>query len=172
MEDILTKGNVIVNKIEIGDIHYEYDYGMEIKCEVISKPVQDGDAWDWQSKDCDSGEIINYRITEGYAHYGPNLYDHQAYIGAKRITVRKEGQVIDDLARYEAVNATKTLEGLAEVIESFANDEGLIEGREYSFDAENMADNCRNFANVAPNTLTRKWGIRQQAIMVSKVYKK
>lgn len=29
-----TKGNVIVEKIKIGDIHYEYEYGIGIKSEV------------------------------------------------------------------------------------------------------------------------------------------
>jgi hypothetical protein len=82
MRDIYTKGNVIVNKIEIGDIHYEYEYGTGIKCEVISKPVRsEAGYWTWQSKNVYNGDIINYGITEDSAHYGPNLYDNEAYLG-------------------------------------------------------------------------------------------
>ena len=38
-----TKGNIIVENIKIGDIHYEYGYGLGIKVEVISLPVREGD---------------------------------------------------------------------------------------------------------------------------------
>ena len=43
-----TKGNVIVEQIKVGDIHYEYEYGIGIKCEVLTKPKlnEDGD-WVW-----------------------------------------------------------------------------------------------------------------------------
>lgn len=75
-----TKGNVIVENIKIGDIHYEYEYGIGIKCEVISMPVRDSDGlWEWQSKNVNGGAIINYAVHEKYSHYGPNLYDHEAY---------------------------------------------------------------------------------------------
>jgi hypothetical protein len=48
--DVMTKGNVIVNKIKVGDIHYEYEYGYVIKCEVITLPINDGDGyWTWRS---------------------------------------------------------------------------------------------------------------------------
>ena len=35
-QQTLTKGNVIVENIKIGDIHYEYEYNLGIKCEVIT----------------------------------------------------------------------------------------------------------------------------------------
>lgn len=31
----MTKGNVVIESIKIGDIHYEYDYGCGVKVEVI-----------------------------------------------------------------------------------------------------------------------------------------
>ncbi len=76
-----TKGNVIVENIKIGDIHYEYEYGMGIKSKVISLPVRDESGfWSWQSQNLKSGIIINYGVRENYSHYGPNLYDYEAYI--------------------------------------------------------------------------------------------
>ena len=36
-----TKGNVIVENIKIGDIHYEYGYGQELKVKVISLPIKE-----------------------------------------------------------------------------------------------------------------------------------
>jgi len=80
----LTKGNVIVQKIKIGDIHYEYDYGMGIKCEVITLPKWDSEAesYSWKSKNLNSGKEIDYGVVHKYSHYAPNLYDHEAYRGA------------------------------------------------------------------------------------------
>lgn len=34
----LTNGNIIVEDIKIGDIQYEYNYGIGIKSEVITLP--------------------------------------------------------------------------------------------------------------------------------------
>ncbi len=81
---VRTKGNIIVNDIQIGDIHYEFDYGFCVRSQVISKPVRDSEGrWTWQSKHLKTGNIIDYMVTEGFEHYSPNLYDYQAYIGAK-----------------------------------------------------------------------------------------
>lgn len=74
-----TKGDVIVEDIKIGDIHYEYGYGVGIKVEVISLPVKEGDQWTWQAKQVSNGRIIDYLVTEGFSHYAPNLYTYEAY---------------------------------------------------------------------------------------------
>lgn len=75
-----TKGNVIVEDINIGDIHYEFEYNVGIKCEVISKPVRDDNGyWTWQSKNLNNGDIIDYAVNEKYSHYSANLYDYEAY---------------------------------------------------------------------------------------------
>lgn len=81
MDKCYTKGNVVVNDIKIGDIHYEYEYGSGIKCEVITKPVRSSRGqWTWKSKNVFTDQIISYMLTEKYSHYGPNLYDYEAYI--------------------------------------------------------------------------------------------
>lgn len=83
-----TKGNVIVEEIKIGDIHYEYMYGMSIKCLVMTKPKKDRDGnWVWKSKHLKTGEEINYLVNPEYPHYAPNLYDYEAY---KSIDFKKE----------------------------------------------------------------------------------
>ena len=76
-----TKGNVIVENIKIGDIHYEYDLGLGIKCEVITLPQlsEDGEYWLWKSKNLTSGKEIDYGVNIKISHYGPNLYDYEAY---------------------------------------------------------------------------------------------
>jgi len=84
-----TKGNVIVENIKVGDIHYEYAYGLGIKCEVISEPIareSHGDfIWIWKSKNLNSGNIIEYAVNNRYPFYGPELYDYEAYIGINYI---------------------------------------------------------------------------------------
>lgn len=77
----LTKGNVIVENIKIGDIHYEYDMGLGIKSEVISLPVRSEEGyWTWQSKNMISGKIIDYGVSENHpSYYAVNLYDYEAY---------------------------------------------------------------------------------------------
>ena len=76
----LTRGNIIIENIVVGDIHYEYDYGTGMKVEVITKPVRDDDGyWSWKSKHLSTGNIIDYGISEQYIYYGPKLYDYEAY---------------------------------------------------------------------------------------------
>lgn len=81
-----TKGNIIVEDIEIGDIHYEFELNCCVKSVVITKPSRDDDGvWSWKSKGVKHGKIINYSVNEKYQHYGPNLYDYEAYYGCKHI---------------------------------------------------------------------------------------
>lgn len=76
----LTKGNVIVENIKLGDIHYEFEYAVGVKCEVISLPVRDEEGyWTWVSKNLKSERLIKYGVSEGTTYYGPNLYDYEAY---------------------------------------------------------------------------------------------
>ena len=75
-----TKGNIIVENIKLGDIHYEFEYGFGIKCEVISLPERNEDGqWSWQSRNVNTNNIIDYMVSEGYSHYAPKLYDYEAY---------------------------------------------------------------------------------------------
>jgi len=76
-----TKGNVIVEEIKVGDIHYQYDMmtGMNIKCKVLTKPTQTEEGnWTWKSKNVYNGEEIDYLVSPKYSHYAPNLYDYEA----------------------------------------------------------------------------------------------
>lgn len=75
-----TKGNVIVEDIKVGDIHYEYEYGIGIKCKVLTIPETNEDGnWEWKSENVNTGKIIDYLVNPKYSHYGPNLYDYEAY---------------------------------------------------------------------------------------------
>ena len=83
MSKTFTKGNIIVEDIKIGDIHYEFGYGTGIKVEVTSKPKWDekNEGWEWDSKVISTGKTINCFVNPKYSHYGPNLYDYIAYAG-------------------------------------------------------------------------------------------
>jgi hypothetical protein len=72
-----------------------------------------------------------------------------------------------DLEKYQAVNKCESFEELARVIESFADEKGIIQGRTKKFDATKMAQHCRTFSMFQPNVLTREFGIRQQAMYIS-----
>lgn len=77
---VFTKGNIIVNDINVGDIHYEYDYGVCMKLKVITKPNRSNDGqWAWKSEIISSGKELNYLVKEGLEHYSANLYDYEAY---------------------------------------------------------------------------------------------
>lgn len=74
-----TKGNVIVEEIKVGDIHYEYEWGVELKTTVQTLPVLKDGKYTWKSI-TDEGKIINYVVDPKYPScYSVNLYDYQAY---------------------------------------------------------------------------------------------
>lgn len=50
-----------------------------------------------------------------------------------------------DLEKYEAVNEAESLPELANVIRSFTDQDGMIQGRTRKFDAESMAHNCEKY---------------------------
>jgi len=78
--DIMTRGNVIVNKIKVGDIHYEFYMDLAIKCEVITLPTNDGNGyWTWKSRNVNTGEEINYGVRENNIMFSLNLYDYEVY---------------------------------------------------------------------------------------------
>lgn len=73
-----TNGNVIVEKINVGDFHYEHRNGMCVKSVVVSKPVQDRDGfWVWESKNVFSGDILKYNANSTYPQYNPVIYNHE-----------------------------------------------------------------------------------------------
>ncbi|MFT6125806.1 MAG: hypothetical protein ACJAVA_000247 [Flavobacteriaceae bacterium] len=71
---------------------------------------------------------------------------------------------MDRLKTYDLVNSCESLLGLSNIIKSLADEDGKIQGKTRKFDAEKMALSAENYSNVPKNTLTREFGIRQQAI--------
>ena len=71
-----------------------------------------------------------------------------------------------DLDRFKLVNRCETLEELAAAIIVVADGENNIQGRLRTFNARLMAENCLFFDTHYSNTLTRSFGIRQQAIYI------
>jgi len=71
---------------------------------------------------------------------------------------------MDRLEIYDKVNQCETLEELALIIESLADSDGMIQGRTRKFKAFKMAFACRNYGAMQKNSLTREFGIRQQAM--------
>jgi hypothetical protein len=79
-----TKGNIIIEELEVGDITYEFEYGRCSVCKVITKPkLIDDEYYKWKAKDIHTGEIINYGQNINASHYGLKLYDFPAYAGCK-----------------------------------------------------------------------------------------
>lgn len=75
-----TGGNVIIENIKIGDIHYEYELGICIKTKVASMPTRDEEGlWRWKSIRISDNLEINYAVNEKYQHYASKLYDYEAY---------------------------------------------------------------------------------------------
>ena len=77
---------------------------------------------------------------------------------------------MDELLKFQRVNACETPEQLAKTIIDFADPEtGLIMGRTRQFDANRMASYVKLVVNgEAPaNLLTREYGIRQQALYLA-----
>lgn len=75
-----TRGDVIVEEIKIGDIHYDYNWGVCLIVEVISLPIRDDEGhWTWQSRIVSNGKIVDYDVHEKYSHYSSSLYTYEAY---------------------------------------------------------------------------------------------
>lgn len=78
-----------------------------------------------------------------------------------------------ELEKWQQVNQCESSLGLALLIMSFADEEGMIQGRERKFDASRMTTGLQFFMeDEAPaNVLTREFGIRQQAIYLKIISK-
>jgi hypothetical protein len=74
--DIFAKGGqVAVNRLQPGDRFTEWAYGIRMDCQVLTKPQRDGSgSWTWKAKLLSNGETVDYCVTEGYQHYGPELF--------------------------------------------------------------------------------------------------
>lgn len=83
MEAIHTKGNVQVQKIKIGDVHYEFEMatGCFIKSEVLTLPTKNSDGnWIWKSKNLLTGDVIDYLVNPSFSReLAVNLFDYKAF---------------------------------------------------------------------------------------------
>ena len=79
----------------------------------------------------------------------------------------KKKRGMTQLEKYEKVNKCETFEDLAEAVKSFADEEGMIQGRTRKFRAKKMAHAVLAFGIISPNSLTREFGIRQQAFYIN-----
>jgi hypothetical protein len=86
-----------VKDLKIGDVIYECEYGMNIEVRVVSVPVgsESSDAlgkrqqWAWIGENTQTGDRIEYLLTEGLSHYGPRLYRQPQYI-----RINRDGSVV------------------------------------------------------------------------------
>lgn len=95
----LTAGNVIVEEINVGDIHYEYGwrYATFTKVQVTEAPQRSEDGkwtwksillerkyrdskeegkWTWIAFDIRDSYEVEYLVTEGAAAYSPKLFNY------------------------------------------------------------------------------------------------
>jgi hypothetical protein len=84
---------------------------------------------------------------------------------------RKKIKIMTDLEKFKLVNSCETAEELSKAIIECSNN-GIIKGKLIDFDALLMSDRVYRVINenLTPSTLTRNWGIRQQALYI-KYYK-
>lgn len=75
--------------------------------------------------------------------------------------------MIKELETFYKVNEAKSLEELADIILSLADNDGMIQGKTDKFNAERMAAHCLDFQLHNANVLTRMYGIRQQAMYLT-----
>lgn len=82
----MKKGNVKIENIKIGDIHYEFEMGLGVKSQVLSTPELDENGnYLWRSKNCTTGKEIGYMVNPKYPQHAVNLYDYEAYTVKKYI---------------------------------------------------------------------------------------
>lgn len=126
------------------------------------------------------GVSVPEYISEEYIdHFQDNFVDivedHGFTCGGGMIEVDQAGRRLDGfktdgerLTIYDQVNGCETLKELADVIRSLADEQGMIQGRSRKFKAEQMAYACEHYGSgyVPANSLTREFGIRQQALYI------
>lgn len=65
-----------LEKTNIGDIFYER--GVVGKIKVLTKPIMLDGSWQWEAE-TENGVVIKYLVTPGFEHYGPSIYNYEAY---------------------------------------------------------------------------------------------
>lgn len=75
--------------------------------------------------------------------------------------------IMTDLEKFQKVNASETIEDLCQCILDFADEDGQIQGRTRTFDAQRMKEGCLRYyhgESLVPNVVTREFGLRQQLL--------
>jgi hypothetical protein len=70
---------VNADDLEVGDVFYECQYGINLHMVVTEAVVFQNNRWTWKAI-ADDGKAIDYLTTKGYEHYGPKLYSMPAYV--------------------------------------------------------------------------------------------
>lgn len=73
--------------LTLGTIFYEYAYGISVAYEVTEEVktssyydlARTREQWIWKAKDVETGEEIEFLVTEGLEHYGPKIYKEPSY---------------------------------------------------------------------------------------------
>lgn len=70
--------------------------------------------------------------------------------------------------KYDLVNSCETPEQLQQVIITFADENGEIQGRDQKWNAVKMAELAGGYFKgfLPPNVITREFGLRQQAMYI------
>jgi hypothetical protein len=74
-------GKKLLSELQVGDVFYE----RHLRLEVVDVPTKtwsetlEAFKWQWKAK-TEDGREIEYLITEGHEHYGPQLSDYPAYV--------------------------------------------------------------------------------------------
>jgi hypothetical protein len=74
-----------VKDLKAGDVIYECQYATNIEVRLKSAPkligmVDGRNQWEWCGENTQTGEVIDYLLTEGLSHYGPRLYRKPQYV--------------------------------------------------------------------------------------------
>lgn len=67
------------SKLNIGDVFYECEAGMNLKMTVVEEVIHESGQWRWIAEDID-GTRFDYLITDGYEHYGQKIYSEPQYM--------------------------------------------------------------------------------------------
>ena len=70
---------VKASNLNVGDVFYECERGQNLRMTVVEPVIHENGQWVWIAED-DSGEKFDYLITDGYEHYGPQIYSEPQYI--------------------------------------------------------------------------------------------
>lgn len=109
MTKLRTKGNVIVQDIKVGDIHYDFEYGAYIEMRVIKAPEKVSDhLWQWEVEDTETGTRCLYSLSESCPSYlAPNLYNYIAYDNFKRIYIKNTSVIPNNEGKVVVVEGGK-----------------------------------------------------------------